>query len=158
MSVSFSATSMPPHAGGTGLPSLDLQISILNERRLSTSLSLLDNTATFCAPIHSHFSCMTTTITRVIAKITDNGELDIPANAWAELRTIAAEEFGATVKLHDHDLAGAFHGRPYVPFAHYLVEVTIDEDEVDNFVQRVEPVIDAIIDSHTQQVAIPAER
>ena len=101
---------------------------------------------------------MTMTITRTIRKMTDDGQLTIPPNAWAELRNIAAEEFGATVTLHDHDTPGVFHGRPYVPFAHYLVEVTIDEDAVESFIDRVEPVIDAIIDSHTQKVAVPAER
>jgi hypothetical protein len=90
--------------------------------------------------------------------MTDDGQVHIPANAWAELRAIAIEEFGATVTVHDHATAGGYHGRPYVPFAHYLIEVTIDEDAVDSFIERVEPVIEAIIASHTQQVAVPSER
>jgi hypothetical protein len=101
---------------------------------------------------------MTTTITRIIPKTTDDAEVNIPASAWAELRKIAAAEFDARLTAHDHDMPGTFHGRPFVPFAHYLIEVTLDEDEAANFIERAEPIIDAIIDSHTQQVAVPAGR
>jgi hypothetical protein len=101
-------------------------------------------------------TCMTDTISRPIRKITDEGVVEIPVSAWAEVKRVAEEEFNAIVSIHDHDAPGAYHGRPFVPFAHYLVEINIDGDLIDDFIDRVDPLIEDVIARHTQQSAVPA--
>lgn len=95
-------------------------------------------------------------ISRPIPKLTDDGVVEIPFSAWADIRQIAEEEFNANVTLHDHDEPGAYHGREYVATAHYLIEVLIDEELVEKFVDQIDPLIDDLIARHTQPVALPS--
>lgn len=97
-----------------------------------------------------------TTISRAIPQTTDDGTVEIPISAWADVRKVAEEEFNATITFHDHTEPGSYHGRDFVPFAHYLVEVTLDAEQVDDFVERIDPLIDAVIERHTQQFVLPA--
>lgn len=97
-----------------------------------------------------------TTISRAIPQLTDDGVVEIPLAAWADVRRVAEEEFDAVIHFHDHEAPGAYHGRDFVPFAHYLVEVTLDKDRVDDFVERVDPLIEEVIARHTKQPALPA--
>jgi len=99
---------------------------------------------------------MNTIISRPIPKLTDDGVVEIPLSAWADIRQVAEEEFDANITLHDHDAPGAYHGREYVPAAHYLIEVLLDEELVDKFVDWIEPLIDDLIARHTQPVALPS--
>lgn len=101
-------------------------------------------------------TCMTIIISRAIPKLTDDGVVEIPISAWADIRDVADEEFNANVSLHDHDAPGAYHGREFVPVAHYLFEVFIEEELVDQFVERIDPLIEDLIARHTQQVALPS--
>lgn len=97
-----------------------------------------------------------TIISRPIPKLTDDGVVEIPISAWADIRQVAEAEFNANVSLHDHDAPGAYHGREFVAVAHYLIEILIDEELVDAFVERIDPLIDDLIARHTQQVALPS--
>jgi hypothetical protein len=99
---------------------------------------------------------MTDTFARPIPKNTEDGVVEIPASAWAEVKRVAEEELGATISVHDHDAPGAFHGRPFLPFAHYLFEVTLEEELFDDFMELVHPLIEDVIARHTQQLAVPA--
>lgn len=99
---------------------------------------------------------MTVTTSRPILKITDEGVVEIPISAWAEVKRVAEEEFDAIVSIHDHDAPGAYHGRPFLPFAHYLFEANIDGDLIEAFINRVDPLIEDVIARHTQQPTVPA--
>ena len=98
---------------------------------------------------------MTRTISRTIPMISDEGVVEIPFSAWADLKDVIAEEFDAIVSIHEHKTAGAFHGWPFVPVPHYLVEVTIEAELVDDFIERIEPLIEQLITRHTQQPEVP---
>jgi len=100
--------------------------------------------------------CMNIIISRAISKLTDDGIVEIPISAWADIRQVANEEFDANVSLHDHTAPGAYHGREFVAYAHYLFEVFIEEELVDKFVERINPLIDDLIARHTQQIALPS--
>jgi hypothetical protein len=99
-----------------------------------------------------------TTISRAIPQLTDDGTVKIPISAMADVRRIAEEEFNAVINFHDHQAPGSYHGREFVPVAHYLVEVMIDEEHVDAFIERVDPLIEDVIARHTEQPALPAGR
>ena len=101
---------------------------------------------------------MTNTISRAILKISDDGVVEIPSSAWAEIKQIGEDEFDAQIVVHDHDAPGAFHGRPFVPFAHYLFEATLEEGVLEDFIERIDPLIEALIESHTQQPVVPMAR
>lgn len=97
-----------------------------------------------------------TSMSRAIPKITDDGVVEIPVSAFAEIKSVASEEFDAIVSIHDHDAPGAYHGNPFVPVPHYLVDVLIDEELVDDFIERIDPLIEDLIARHTQQPEVPA--
>lgn len=94
---------------------------------------------------------MTSTLSRSIPKITDDGVVEIPLSAWADIQRVAKEEFDAVLSVHHHT---AHH--PFVQVPHYLVEVTIDRELVADFVERIEPLIEDLIARHTQQPEVPA--
>lgn len=102
---------------------------------------------------------MTDTIRRVIPVITDDGDrVEIPYFAWADIALVAEEEFDAEISFHLHPEPGAYHGFPYVPFAHYSIEVTLDEERVEAFKERINPLVNEIIERHTQQLEVPVGR
>ncbi|HYC90565.1 MAG TPA: hypothetical protein VEO54_15215 [Thermoanaerobaculia bacterium] len=102
---------------------------------------------------------MTHTIRRVIPVITDDGDrVEIPYFAWADVAHVAEEEFDAEISFHLHPEPGAYHGFPYVPFAHYSIEVTLDEERVEAFKERINPLVNEIIESHTKQLGVPVGR
>jgi hypothetical protein len=94
---------------------------------------------------------MNTTITRTISAETEDGQLlDIPRSAWADVEKIAKEEFGAFLNIHFHNAPGAFHGGPLVPFPHFLIEATLDLSQMSAFIERIDPIINDVVASHTQ--------
>ena len=94
---------------------------------------------------------MNTTITRTIpAEIEDGQLLDIPPSAWADVEKVANEEFGAFVNIHFHAEPGEYHDRPAVPFPHFLIEATLDLGQVSAFIERIDPLINDVVASHTQ--------
>ena len=94
---------------------------------------------------------MNTTMSRVIPAVTKDGQLlDIPPSAWADVEKIANEEFGAFVNIHFHKELGAYHGRELVPFPHFLIEATLDLGQVSAFIERIDPIINHVVASHTQ--------
>lgn len=94
---------------------------------------------------------MNTTITRTIRAETEDGQLiDIPASAWADVAKVANEEFGAFVNIHVHPEVGAYHDGPLVPFPHFLIEATLDLGQVSAFIERIDPIINDVVASHTQ--------
>ena len=129
-------------------------ISILSERRMPYPRTIPRHP--LLRPSSITLTCMTDTISRAIPKVSENGVLELPRSAWAEIEQVADEEFGLAVSVHDHKTPGAFHGRPFVPFAHYLFEVTLEEEVIESFIERIDPLIEALIESHTQQPAVPA--
>lgn len=111
---------------------------------------------TLLCPTSLTSTCMTGTLSRSIPKITDDGVVEIPFSAWADVKSVAKEEFDAIVSIHDHDAPGAYHGEPFEQFPHYFVEVLIDRELVDDFIERIDPLIEDLIARHTQQPAVPA--
>jgi hypothetical protein len=102
---------------------------------------------------------MTRTISKVIPTVTDDGlPIAIPRSAWNEIQEIAEDEFSAELEVHLHDSPGAFHDNPFVPFAHYLIEATLDDDQIEAFTERVDPLIEDLIERFTRQTEVPAER
>jgi hypothetical protein len=100
--------------------------------------------------------CMNIIISRAIPKLTDDGVVEIPISAWAEIRKVASEEFDANVSLHDHTAPGAYHGREFVAVAHYLIEVLIEQELVEAFAERINPLVEDVIARHTQHIALPS--
>ena len=130
------------------------QFSILNGRRLPTPPTL---SAHAVVPYSLTTTCMTKTLSRIIPKLNDDGDLvEIPRGAWEDLILIAEEEFNGEISIHDHDAAGSFHDLPFVPVPHYLIEVALDENRADEFIERVEPLVLQLIERHTQQPLVPA--
>ncbi len=64
------------------------------------------------------------------------------------------ERLGAQLCVHHHPFPGANHGREFVPTAHYLLEVTAEEDQIDSITEAIDPLIDAMIKKniHTNTV------
>jgi len=129
---------------------------VLSARRTPKPITRRDHLLWFLV---SNTLCMTDTISRVIPLVTDDGlSVEIPYSAWDEIKRVAEDEFDAEISFHLHSEPGSYHGWPYVPFAHYLIEVTLDEALAEQFTDRVNPLINDLIESHTQQPAIPVGR
>jgi hypothetical protein len=123
---------------------------VLSERRLPHFLPLSARQAAVhhSSTLSTH---MNTTITRTIRAETEDGQLlDIPPSAWADVEKVANEEFGAFVNIHFHKELGAYHGGPLVPFPHFLIEATLDLGQVSAFIERIDPIINDVVASHTQ--------
>jgi hypothetical protein len=98
---------------------------------------------------------MNTTITRTIRAETEDGQLiDIPASAWADVVKVANEEFGAFVNIHVHPEVGAYHDGPLIPFPHFLIEATLEESQTGAFIERIDPIINELVASHTQLLSL----
>ena len=92
---------------------------------------------------------MSGTLSRALPRITPAGSLEIPPSDWLPVRALLAEQFGASLRVHEHD-AGAYHGNPPVPVPHYLVEITLDtESDVGRVIDVVDPMIEEIITRNT---------
>ena len=127
--------------------------SILNERSLPAPFAHPTQPAVIHSP---NTTCMTTTLSRAIPQLTEDGDLVlIPRAAWEDVILIAEEEFNAEISIHDHARPGAFHDLPFVPVPHYLIEVNMDEDRTDEFIERVNPLIEQLVERYTQQPSLP---
>ena len=73
---------------------------------------------------------------------------------WNPVEKIVTERLGAQLCVHHHPFPGANHGREFVPTAHYLLEVTAEEDQIDSITEAIDPLIDAMINKniHTNTV------
>lgn len=95
-------------------------------------------------------------LSRIVPRITPTGTLDIPPNDWLPVRTLLAEQFSATLHVHEHG-AGAYHGNPFVPIPHFLIEITLDtESDVGRVIEAVDPMIEEIIDRNTTRALAPS--
>jgi|GEM_PF-1423352 len=102
---------------------------------------------------------MTKTISLVIPTVTDDGlPVAIPRSAFDGIGQVAEDEFEAEMGFHLHTGPGSYHGQPFVPFAHYLIEATLDDDLIEAFKERIDPLIDDLVERFTQQLEVPAER
>jgi hypothetical protein len=123
---------------------------VLSERRLPHFLPLHPRQA---AVHHSSTPSthMNITINRTISAETEDGQLlDIPPSAWADVEKVANEEFGAFLNIHFHKELGAYHGGPLVPFPHFLIEATLDQSQMSAFIERIDPIINDVVASHSQ--------
>jgi hypothetical protein len=94
---------------------------------------------------------MNTNMSRIIPAVTEDGlYLDIPRSAWNEIEQVAQEEFSADLTIAFQPTAGRYLGGPEVPFAHYLLAATLDQDVVEAFIARIDPLINDVVERHTQ--------
>jgi hypothetical protein len=123
---------------------------VLSERRLPHFLPL---SAKQAAVHHSSkpSTHMNITINRTISAETEDGQLlNIPDSAWDDVEKVANEEFGAFLNIHFHKELGAYHGGPLVPFPHFLIEATLDQSQMSAFIERIDPLINDVVASHSQ--------
>jgi hypothetical protein len=91
-------------------------------------------------------------LSRVIPQISESGRLSIPADEWERIGQILRDEVGgnANFVVHDHIQPGAYHGGEFIPVPHYFLQLEADEDEIQSVLDAINPVIDEIIDTHTE--------
>lgn len=105
-----------------------------------------------------HLTCMTTT-TCLIPKSTIHGVFDdVPFEAWDEIRDLVRDEFDGVAVVHDHKFPGSFHGRAFFPVPHYLLEIQSEEEDLGKIQERVNPLLEKLIDRYRRTVDVPAER
>ena len=100
---------------------------------------------------------MTKTFLFVIPRAIGNQACEIPSSAWLPVQRIVREEGHGDMTTHDHGAAGQFHDFPYIPGAHYALEITVDENEAKHVLRAIKPLIEDIVARHTRRVAVPAE-
>jgi hypothetical protein len=100
---------------------------------------------------------MTKTFLIVIPQATRTEACEIPFSAWLPVQRIVREDGHGNMTVHDHDAAGQFHDFPYLPGAHYALEITVDENEAKHVLLAIKPLIEDIVARHTRRVAVPAE-
>jgi len=100
---------------------------------------------------------MTKTFLIVIPQATRTEACEIPSSAWLLVQRIVREDGHGDMTTHDHGAAGQFHDFPYLPGAHYALEITVDENEAKDVLLAIKPLIEDIVARHTRRVAVPAE-
>ena len=100
---------------------------------------------------------MTKTFLIVIPQAIGTETCEIPFSAWLPVQRIVREDGHGDMTVHDHDAAGQFHDFPYLPGAHYALEITVDENEAKHVLLAIKPLIEDIVARHTRRVAVPAE-
>jgi hypothetical protein len=94
---------------------------------------------------------MNTKMSRIIPAVTEDGTpIDIPRSAWNEIEQVVHEEFGTYLAVSYQPIAGMYAGGPEVPFAHYLLAVTLDQNQIEAFIARMDPLINDVVARHTQ--------
>ena len=100
---------------------------------------------------------MTTTLLLVILKTTPWGVCDIPPSEWDKVARLL-DDFGASVVVHVHNVAGAFHDFPYVPAPHYAAEIMVDDHKKAQLCAALRPLLDEIVTRNTRYSVVPAGR
>jgi len=101
---------------------------------------------------------MTKTFLIVIPQATRTETCDIPFSAWLPVQHIVRKDGHGDMTVHSHGAAGRFHDFPYIPEAHYALEITVDANDANTVLIAIKPLIAAIIARYTRKVAVPAER
>lgn len=101
---------------------------------------------------------MTKTFLIVIPQATRTETCEIPSSAWLPVHRIVREDGHGDMTVHDHDSAGQFHDFPYIPGAHYALEITVNEGNAKHVLKAIKPLIADIVARYTRKVAVPAER
>jgi hypothetical protein len=91
-------------------------------------------------------------LSRVIPQVSERGRVSIPAEEWDRIGQLLRDEFdgNANFVVHDHIRPGAYHGGDYISVPHYLLQLEADEEELTSILAVIDPVIDEIIDTHTE--------
>jgi hypothetical protein len=98
------------------------------------------------------------TATRVLPKLSDRGILDIPSSAFNAVRLVA-EDMGVALRVHDHQVPGAFHGEDFVPVPHLLLELSAEHAfQIARCIDVIDPQIETIVDAHMKPFAVPQEQ
>jgi hypothetical protein len=99
--------------------------------------------------IHPLTPTIMPTASRVLRANTPNGIIDIPRPAFAPLGDEVAERFNVQLDVHKHQ-AGVNHGE-FVPFDHYLIELTADSHEqIEEAISAIDDRIDALVERYTK--------
>ncbi len=96
------------------------------------------------------------TVTRVIPKMNGESTLTIDRAEWNPVERIV-ERLSGRVMIHDHRSAGAFHGRHFVPVPHYLLELEADPDQIDQIIEKIDPLVNEIIVRNIHTNTVPAQ-
>ena len=68
------------------------------------------------------------------------------------------DDFEGDISIHDHDAPGAYHGWPEVPTPHYLLEISVDEEKVEELIDILNPLIDELVTRNTSDTLVPVLR
>jgi hypothetical protein len=101
---------------------------------------------------------MTITISRGIPQVTDLGTVSIPFDDWQPIIRAVEDDFEGDISIHDHDEPGAYHGWPEVPTPHYLLEISVDEEKVEELIDTLNPLIDELVTRNTSDTLVPVLR
>lgn len=101
---------------------------------------------------------MNTIISRPVLQVTDLGTVSIPFDDWQPVIRAVEDDFEGEITIHDHDAPGAYHGWPEVPTPHYLIEISVDEEKVEELIEVLNPLIDEIVTRNTSDTLVPALR
>ncbi len=99
---------------------------------------------------------MNITIARAVPQVTDQGTVAIPLEDWQPVIQAVEQDFEGEITLHDHDAPGAYHGWPEVSSPHYLIEISVDEERVEELIQAIDPLIDDVVERNTTETLVPA--
>ncbi len=108
--------------------------------------------------IHPFTPTIMQTASRVLRINTSDGTVEIPATAFAPLDEEVRERFNVRLRVHKHQ-AGVNHGE-FLPFDHYLVELTGESHEqIEEAIAAINDRIDALAERYTQSnTEVPAGR
>lgn len=112
-------------------------------------------------PVRHHSliqTLMNTIIARPVLQVTDLGTVSIPFDDWQPVIRAVEDDFEGEISIHDHDAPGACHGWPLVPTPHYLIEISVDEEKVEELIEVLNPLIDEIVTRNTSDTLVPALR
>ena len=101
---------------------------------------------------------MTITISRAIPQVSDLGAVSIPFDDWQPIIRAVEDDFEGDISIHDHDAPGAYHGWPEVPTPHYLLEISVDEEKVEELIDVLNTLIDEVVTRNTSDTLVPALR
>lgn len=137
------------------------QTAILSTRRQAlaqaTSFELSKEHQLFAGPILLHPISMTRTqLSRVIPLVTSAGTLDLPLDACDRIGSIVVDDFDAELAVIPHPGRLEFDGDEPVPVPPHLhLELSADEDIVDELLAVIDPLIEELIAEYTLPVKVP---
>lgn len=99
-----------------------------------------------------------TTVTRIVPRTNGTSTLTVERAEWSPVEEIVKERFGARLRIHLHTGPGAYHGREFVPVAHYLLELQAEPDQIDEITTAIDPMVDEIIRRNIHTNTVPVER